>query len=141
MAIERTLFFIKPDAIERKLVGKIIDRLEQAGFAIRRIQLFRLARNRVGEFYAIHKGKAFYESLVEYISSGPIIAMLLERENACHYLREVVGATDPKKAAPGTIRAEFGLNVERNSCHGSAPDENPDREIAFFFGDDATVVC
>ena len=131
--MEKTLLVIKPDGVERRLIGEIIKRIERDGFEILNIKLARLKKEGAEEFYIVHKGKDFYSSLVEYISSGPVVAILLQKERARERLREVVGATDPKKASPGTIRADFGLNIEHNTVHASDPKEDPDREIRFFF--------
>jgi len=131
--MEETLLVIKPDGVERRLAGEIIKRVEGDGFEILNIKFIRLKKEEAEEFYIVHKGKGFYQSLVNYISSGPVIAILLQRERARERLREIVGATDPKKAEKGTIRADFGLDIEHNTVHASDPMEDPDREIRFFF--------
>ena len=132
--MERTLLIIKPDAVKRNLTGYIIWRLNQAGFTIVEMRLEHLSRQIAREFYAVHKDKPFYESLVEYMSSGPIVAMALEKNDAVAALREFIGATDPARAACGTIRQEIALNVQENSVHASDSPENAAKETAFFFG-------
>ncbi len=131
--MEKTLLVIKPDGVERRLIGEIIKRVERDGFEILDMKFIRLKKEEAERFYIVHKGKDFYPSLVEYISSGPVVAILLQRERAQERLREVVGATDPKKAEKGTIRADFGLDIEHNTVHAADPKEDPDREIRFFF--------
>ncbi len=130
--IERTLAIIKPDAVERKLIGKIISRYEEEGFKIVDLKKQRLTADDARDFYIEHKGKPFYESLVKYMTSGSVILMVLEKENAIQKNREVMGATDPKSAAPGTIRKEYGLSIEKNSVHGSDSPSSAAREIEFF---------
>ncbi|MCL6465439.1 MAG: nucleoside-diphosphate kinase [candidate division WOR-3 bacterium] len=132
---ERTLLIIKPDAVKRGLIGAIISRLEQAGFNITRIIMKQLSRPEAEGFYAIHRGKEFFSGLVEFITSGPVVALLIEGAGCQHRLREFVGATDPAKAQPGTIRADFGTSVRMNAVHASNPEEDVDREINFFFPD------
>lgn len=131
--IERTLAIIKPDAVERKLVGKIISCYEEEGFRMVAMRRERLTIDDAGDFYMEHKGKPFYESLVNYMSSGPVILMVLEGENAIQKNREVMGATNPAQAAPGTIRKAYGLSIEKNSVHGSDSPSSAAREIEFFF--------
>lgn len=135
MAVERTLGLIKPDATARGLVGKILARYEDEGFEIRGMKLLRLTRNEARAFYAVHRERPFYDSLTEFMSSGPIVALALERENAIARLRAVMGATDPDDAADGTIRAEFAESIERNSVHGSDAPETAAEELAFFFSE------
>ncbi len=130
--VERTLMIIKPDATARKVIGDIISMVEDK-FEIRGIIMKTLTVEEAREFYAVHKGKPFYEALVEFMTSGPVVGILLEGENAIKRLREVVGATDPKKAAPGTIRAKFGTDVQRNAVHASDSPESAGYEIPFFF--------
>jgi nucleoside-diphosphate kinase len=131
--LSRTLLIIKPDAVERNLIGHIISRLEQARFKIVAMRMMPLSKEEAREFYAVHKEKPFYNPLVEYMTSGPVIAMVLEKENAVQDLRTLVGATDAAEAACGTIRYEVGRDVEKNSVHASDSDENAAREISFFF--------
>lgn len=130
---EWTLAMLKPDALARNLTGTIVQRLEQEGFRIIAIRKVRLSESTARKFYEIHQNKPFFSSLIRYITSGPVIAMVLERENAVAHLRKVMGATDPAQAEPGTIRHQFGLSIERNTIHGSDSPENAEREILFFF--------
>jgi len=129
---EETLLMVKPDAVGRGLTGRILARLEAEGFAIRRLKMVRLSPAEVRLFYAVHAGKPFLERLVEYISSGPLCAVLLEREDAIARLRQLAGATDPAEAAPGTIRREFGLDKTRNAVHASDGPGTVAAEKAFF---------
>ncbi|MFH1373044.1 MAG: nucleoside-diphosphate kinase [bacterium] len=131
--MSRTLLIIKPDAVERNLVGHVILRLENSGFRIVEMRLVRLSETEAREFYAVHRERPFYEPLVAYMSSGPAIPMVLEKDNAVQALRTLIGATNPAEAACGTIRYEIGQNVEKNSVHASDSDENAAKEIAFFF--------
>jgi len=131
--LNKTLFILKPDAVERGLVGKILAKAEGAGFKIRRMELVRLTAERARAFYAVHEGKPFLDDLVTYMTSGPCIPVMLEGENAIVRLRELMGATNPKNAAPGTIRAEFGVDIQTNSVHGSDSPESARTEIPFFF--------
>jgi nucleoside-diphosphate kinase len=137
MARERTLSMAKPDAVEKNCIGAVVNRLEQAGLNIVAAKMVRLSRNDAERFYAVHKGKHFFESLVNFVTSGPLLAMVLEGENAIAKNREVMGATDPRKALPGTIRGDFAQDVgdrlERNVVHGSDAPETAKTEIAFFF--------
>lgn len=126
---------IKPDSVKRNLIGKILNQTIDAGFNVRAMKMMWLSKEQGGEFYAIHKGKDFYDWLVDFISSGPIVVCCLEHPEGPAKLREVVGATDPKKAAQGTVRNLYGTSVGENAVHASAPDEDPDREINFFFGE------
>lgn len=133
--IERTLLMIKPDAVERNLIGRIIDRLETSGFRIVQLKMLHLTAQRARQFYQVHAGKPFLDELVRYMSSGPIVAMALERENAVAALRELIGATDPAQAACGTIRQNYALDIGKNSVHASDSPENAAVEIAFHFGE------
>jgi len=133
MAIERTLSIIKPDATRRNLTGQINAVLEESGLRIVAQKRVRLAEAEAEAFYAVHKERPFYRGLVEFMISGPVVVQVLEGENAVALNREVMGATDPKKAAPGTIRARFAEDIEANSVHGSDSAENAAIEIAFFF--------
>jgi nucleoside-diphosphate kinase len=130
---ERTLTIIKPDAVSRGLVGKILSRLEEQGFRLRALKLVQLSREAAQEFYRVHAGRPFYDSLTAYMSSGPVVPVLLERDSAIQGLRDLMGATDPQKAEPGSIRRDFGENIERNAIHGSDAAETAAVEIAFFF--------
>jgi nucleoside-diphosphate kinase len=131
--IEHTLTIIKPDAVSRGLVGKILARIEEQGFRVRALKLVQLSQQTAREFYRVHAERPFYDSLTAYMSSGPVVPMLLERDNAVLSLRDLMGATDPQKAEPGTIRRDFGENIERNAIHGSDAPETAAVEIAFFF--------
>jgi nucleoside-diphosphate kinase len=139
MAIERTFSIIKPDATKRNLTGKIIDKLESAGLRVVAQRRIRMTRKQAEGFYAVHKDRPFFGELVEFMSSGPVVVQVLEGENAVAKNREVMGATNPKDAAPGTIRKEFALSLGENSVHGSDAPETAKEEIAFFFKDDEIV--
>ncbi len=130
---ERTLTILKPDTVARRNVGAIISRLEQEGFEIVAAKRMRLSEEQAKAFYAVHRERPFYRSLVEFMTSGPVWVMALERDNAVEHLRRVMGATDSTKAEKGTIRAQFGTNIERNAIHGSDSPENARQEVAFFF--------
>ncbi len=130
---ERTLAIIKPDAFMRGLVGDILKRIEASGLSLRALCLMHLTRAQAQAFYDVHKARPFYNSLCEYMSSGPVVITVLQGDGAIARWRELMGATDPAKAAPGTIRKEFGLNVEQNATHGSDAPETAANEIAFFF--------
>jgi len=131
---QRTLSIIKPDAVEARKTGAIIARLEEEGFKVVAMKRIHLTRAQAEGFYAEHKGRGFFDELCTFMSRGPIVVMALEREDAIAKYREVIGATDPKKAAPGTIRAQFGANVGENAVHGSDKPETAVREIGYFFG-------
>jgi nucleoside-diphosphate kinase len=133
MAVERTLSIIKPDATKRSLTGEINARLEKAGLRIVAQRRIRLSRAQAEAFYAEHKGKPFFESLCGFMSAGPVVVQVLEGEGAIAKNREVMGATDPAKAAKGTIRKDFAQSIEANSVHGSDSPASAAREIAFFF--------
>lgn len=139
MAVQRTFSIIKPDATERNLTGKIISKFEDNGLRIVASKRIRLSRLQAREFYAVHKARPFYDELVEYMVSGPVVVQVLEGENAVAKNREIMGATNPKDAAPGTIRKEFAEDVGRNSVHGSDSEENAANEIRFFFSDSEIV--
>ena len=134
MAIERTLFIVKPDAVSRRLIGKILAHVEHEGFRLVEARLTRLTREECQTFYAEHQGKPFFNDLVGYMTSGPVMLTCLERENAITTLREVVGATDPAQAAPGTIRKLYGESKQMNSVHASDSPPSADREVKLFFG-------
>jgi nucleoside-diphosphate kinase len=136
MAVERTLSIVKPDAVGRNLIGEILRKFEAAGLRIAAAKLIRLTSERAQGFYAVHKARPFFQGLCEYMSSGPIFVSVLEGENAIAKNRQVMGATDPAKAAPGTIRKEFGKDIEQNAVHGSDAAETAATEIAFFFKPD-----
>jgi nucleoside-diphosphate kinase len=133
MAIERTLSIIKPDATRRNLTGQVIARLEGAGLRIVAQKRLRLSRTQAEAFYAVHKERPFFRSLCDFMTSGPVVVQVLEGEGAVEKNRAVMGATDPAKAAPGTIRKDFAESIEANSAHGSDSAENAAQEIAFFF--------
>jgi nucleoside-diphosphate kinase len=136
MAVERTLSIVKPDAVGRNLIGEILRKFEAAGLRIAAAKLLRLTPERAQGFYAVHKARPFFQGLCEYMSSGPIFVSVLEGENAIAKNRQVMGATDPAKATPGTIRKEFGKDIEQNAVHGSDAVETATTEIAFFFKPD-----
>jgi len=135
MALERTLAIIKPDAVERSLTGPIIQVLEEAGFTIVTLKKVWLTKAQAQSFYDVHRERPFFDSLTSYISSGPSVALVLERDGAIEELRQLMGATDPAQAAPGTIRALWGESIERNAIHGSDGPETAPVELAFFFSD------
>ena len=132
---ERTLSIIKPDAVKRDLIGAILARFEQNGFKIAAIKMVRLTREQAEGFYAEHQGKVFFEQLVDYMMSAPIVVSVLEKENAVQDYRALIGSTNPENAAEGTIRKDFALNHRENSVHGSDSTESAAREIAYFFVD------
>jgi nucleoside-diphosphate kinase len=133
MAIERTLSIIKPDAVAKNVIGKIVSRFEAAGLKIVAAKLVHLSRNEAEQFYAVHKERPFFKDLVEFMISGPVFVQALEGENAIAKNRDLMGATDPKKAAAGTIRADFADSIDANAVHGSDAPETAANEIAFFF--------
>ncbi len=133
--MQQTLAIIKPDATERNLVGQILAHLEDAGFQVRALEMTRLTKGQAQEFYAVHKGRPFYEELVEFMTSGPVVPVLLERDDAVAKLREVIGATDPAEAEEGTVRALYAESKGRNSIHASDAPETAAREILFFFSE------
>jgi len=130
---EKTLAIIKPDAVKKKVVGKIVERIEDEGFEIRSMKMIKLSKEEAKGFYIVHKDKKFYNSLTDFMSSGEIVVMLLEREKAISEWREVMGATDPALAKPGTIRHAYGFSVERNAVHGSDAPATAEWEINYFF--------
>jgi nucleoside-diphosphate kinase len=135
MALERTLSIIKPDATARNLTGKINAKLEAGGLKIVGQKRMRLTREQAEGFYAVHRARPFFRELVEFMMSGPVVVQVLEGENAVLRNREIMGATDPAKAAPGTIRAEFAQSIGENSVHGSDAPETARQEIAYFFAE------
>jgi nucleoside-diphosphate kinase len=130
--VERTLLLIKPDAVERHLIGYVLQRVEESGLAIRQLRMLQLRPEQAREFYKVHEGKPFLDSLVAFMSRGPIVAAVLEGERAVVRLRELVGATDPAKAQAGTIRSVIGKDIQENSVHASDSPENAAKEIDFF---------
>jgi len=133
MAVERTLSILKPDALEQGVIGKILTKFEDSGLKPVAMRMMQLTRPEAEGFYAVHRERPFFKSLVEYMTSGPVIVQVLEGENAVAKNREVMGATDPAKAAEGTIRKQFARSIEANSAHGSDSVENARAEIAWFF--------
>ena len=139
MALERTFSIIKPDATRRNITGKIIDRLESAGLRVIAQKRIHMSRAQAEGFYGVHKERPFFNDLVSFMISGPVVVQVLEGENAVAKNREVMGATNPKDAAPGTIRADFAESIEANSVHGSDAPETAAEEIKFFFSSDEIV--
>lgn len=133
MALERTLSIVKPDGVTRNLIGEVVRRLERAGLRVVGSRMLRLTQAQAEGFYAVHRERPFFNDLVRYMTSGPVVVQVLEGENAVAKNREVMGATDPKKAAPGTIRADLAESIEANTVHGSDSVENATVEIAYFF--------
>lgn len=136
MAVERTLSIIKPDAVAKNVIGQIYQRFEQAGLGIVAAKMLHLTKEQAEKFYAVHKERPFFNALVAFISSGPVMVQVLEGENAILHHREIMGATDPKQAAPGTIRADFANSIDENAVHGSDAPETAKQEIEFFFKED-----
>ena len=135
MALERTLSIVKPDGVRENLIGEVYRRFEKAGLSIIAARMRHLSQLEAEGFYAVHRERPFYKDLVRYMTSGPVVVQVLEGENAIARNREIMGATDPKKAAPGTIRADLAKSIEQNVVHGSDAPETAAREIAFFFAD------
>ncbi len=133
MALERTFSIIKPDAVGKNVIGEIISRFEQAGLRIAGARMLQMTEAQAGEFYAEHKERPFFSSLVEFMTSGPVVVQVLEGENAIALNRDIMGATNPQEAAAGTIRADFATEVSANAVHGSDSPESARREIALFF--------
>src|SRR5258707_6683856 len=139
MPLERTLSIVKPDGVRANLIGEVYRRFEKAGLSIVAARMLRLSQREAEAFYAVHRERPFYKDLVRYMTSGPVIAQVLEGEGAIAKNRDIMGATDPKKAAAGTIRADLAQSIEANVVHGSDAPETAAREIAFFFS--ATEIC
>ena len=139
MALERTLSIVKPDGVARNLIGEVYRRFESAGLRIVAARMLRLSRPEAEGFYAVHRERPFFGDLVRYMTSGPIVVQVLEGDDAIARNREIMGATDPKKAAPGTIRADLAQNIEANTVHGSDSAATAADEIAYFFR--ATEIC
>jgi nucleoside-diphosphate kinase len=133
MAQERTLSIIKPDGLNRNLIGEVNRRLEKANLSIIAARMMHLSQREAEGFYAVHRERSFFKDLVKYMTSGPVLVQVLQGENAIARYREIMGATDPKKAAPGTIRADFAQSIEQNVVHGSDAPETAAVEIAYFF--------
>lgn len=139
MAIERTLSIIKPDAVAKNVIGQIYARFEGAGLKVIAAKMAHLSEREAGEFYAVHKERPFFKDLVSFMTSGPVMIQCLEGENAIAKNRELMGATNPKEAAAGTIRADFAVSIDENAVHGSDSEASAAREIAYFFA--ATELC
>ena len=139
MAVERTLSIIKPDAVGNNNIGQIYSRFEGAGLKVIAARMVHLTEKEAGGFYEVHRARPFFKDLVSFMTSGPVIVQVLEGENAVSKHRDIMGATDPKKAAPGTIRADFAASIDENAVHGSDSAENAAVEIAYFFR--ATELC
>lgn len=137
--MERTLSIIKPDGVQKNLIGEVIKRFEAAGLRIAALKMLRLSKAQAEGFYIVHKERPFYNSLTEFMSSGPVVVMVVEGQGAIAKVREIMGATNPKDAAPGTIRADFASNVEKNIVHGSDSPESASFEIPYFFS--AVEIC
>lgn len=133
MSIERTLSIIKPDAVAKNVIGDIIARFEKGGLRIAAAKMLHLSKTQAEQFYAVHKARPFFPALVNFMSSGPVLVQVLEGENAIARNREIMGATNPKDAAPGTIRAQFADSIDHNAVHGSDASDTAKQEIAFFF--------
>ena len=134
MATQRTLMMVKPDATARNVIGQILARVEAEGFVVRELRMLQLDQKQAESFYAVHRERPFYAELVAFMTSGPVVPMVLEREEAVAHLRGFIGATDSTQAAPGTIRRDFGTDVQRNAVHASDSTDNAMREVGFFFG-------
>ncbi len=139
MAVERTLSIVKPDGVEKNVIGEVYRRFEQAGLRIVAARMRRLTQAEAEGFYAVHRERPFFRDLVSYMTSGPVVVQVLEGENAVAKNRDIMGATDPKKAAPGTIRADLATSIEQNVVHGSDSLENAAREVSYFFAE--TELC
>lgn len=137
--MEQTLVLIKPDAVQRGLIGAIINRFEQRGLKLAAMKFIQMDDDLAGRHYGIHKGKPFYEGLIAFITSAPVVAMVWEGENAVQVVRNTMGGTRPAESAPGTIRGDFGLTVGRNLVHGSDGRETAAQEVSLFFGEDELV--
>lgn len=133
MPIERTLSIIKPDAVAKGVIGEIISRFEKGGLRVAGAKMLHLTKSQAEQFYAVHSARPFFASLVSFMSSGPVLVQVLEGENAIARNREIMGATNPKDAAPGTIRADFADSIDHNAVHGSDAQDTAKQEIAFFF--------
>ncbi len=139
MAVERTLTILKPDCVKKNLIGEVTRRVQEAGFIIIAMKMTRLTQETAGGFYAVHKGRPFFADLIEFMSSGPCVPMILEKENAIADFRKLIGATNPAEADEGTIRAEFADSVSENIVHGSDSVENGKLESAYFFSEAEVV--
>ncbi|MFP3286416.1 MAG: nucleoside-diphosphate kinase [Acidilobus sp.] len=137
--IERTLVLVKPDGVRRGLIGEVISRFERKGFRIVAMKMLRMSRSQAMEFYSVHADKPFYKDLVEFITSGPIVAMILEGDSAISVVRNMIGTTDGRKAAPGTIRGDFALSIQENVVHASDSPESYEREYKIIFSENDFV--
>ena len=137
--MERTFVMIKPDGVQRRLIGKVIERLEQSGLKIVAMKFLHVSRQLAEKHYEVHKGKPFYDGLIKYITSGPVVAMVIEGLNAIERVRNLVGATDPQKAMPGTIRGDFAQHIGRNIIHASDAKETAEKEIKLWFSEDELI--
>jgi len=135
MALERTLSIVKPDGVQKNVIGEVYRRFEQAGLSVIAARMMHLTQAQAEGFYAVHRERPFYRDLVQYMTSGPVMVQVLEGENAVARNRDIMGATDPKNAAPGTIRADLAASIEQNVVHGSDAADTAAREIRFFFSD------
>lgn len=140
MAVEQTLSIIKPDAVKKNHIGEIVARFEKAGLTVAALRMMQLSRAQAEGFYAEHKGRPFFDGLVTFMTSGPVVVQVLSGENAILLNRELMGATDPAKAAPGTIRADFAEAIDANAVHGSDSPASAAREIAYFFATNEVIV-
>ncbi|MFP3219399.1 MAG: nucleoside-diphosphate kinase [Acidilobus sp.] len=134
--IERTLVLVKPDGVRRGLIGEVISRFERKGFRIVALKMTRMSREKAMDFYSVHKDKPFFKDLVEFMTSGPIVAMILEGDSAVSVVREIIGTTDGRKASPGTIRGDFALSIQENVVHASDSPESFERESKVIFSDE-----
>ncbi len=139
MPVEKTLVLVKPDGVRRGLIGEVISRFEKKGLKIRALKMIWLSKEKAEEFYSVHREKPFFNSLVEFITSGPIVAMVLEGDSAISVVRLMIGATDGRKAAPGTIRGDYALDIQNNIVHASDSKESFEREFKVIFSEDEVV--
>lgn len=139
MVVQRTFVMIKPDGVRRGLIGEIIQRFERRGMKIVGMKLLKMSRETAEKLYEEHKGKSFYEELVNYITSGPVVCMVIEADDAVNVIRKMIGNTDPKEAPPGTIRGDYGLSKSENTIHASDSIEKAQREISIFFNEEELV--
>ncbi len=137
--MERTFVMIKPDGVQRRLIGKVIQRIEQSGLKIVAMKFMSVSRELAEKHYEVHKGKSFYDGLIKYITSGPVVAMVVEGENAIARIRKLVGSTNPQEAEPGTIRGDFAQHIGRNIIHASDGEETAMKEISLWFTDEELV--
>lgn len=131
--VQKTLILVKPDGVQRRLIGEIISRIERKGLKIAALRMLQMDETMARRHYAVHEGKAFFPGLVDFITSGPIVAAVVEGERSIEVMRQLMGETDPVKALPGTIRGDYGLDIGENLIHGSDSEENAQKEIALFF--------